>query len=557
MSAILASLRIKNFALVEDALWTPGQGLNVVTGETGAGKSILIGALKLLLGERADRSLIRNGKKEAVIEAAFERCGAPEIAALLDTAGAEPCEDGLLLLKRVISEGTGKQFANGSACNISLLRGLGDLLVDLHGPHDHQSLFSREQQTRLLDQFCGATGAFQTYREHRKQLLDLLAEKESIESGAQADARELDLLRHQTAEIENAGFSAGDEEDLLEQHRAASNAGRIRELSAGVLALLGETEDSIGDRLAEVGRMFRELSRLDARFSEYDERFAGIAALCADLERDLANHIDTVADGDLSLRDLEERLDLLGNLKRKYGTDIAAILAFQENALVRLRELEGRESRGGNLDNEIEFSRRKLQEAAKKLGALRQAGARKLSTAVGKELAALGFLQAGFSIHLEPQEESAPHGAELADFLFAPNPGEPPKPLRQIASSGEISRVMLALKCVLSREDPVALLVFDEIDANVGGETATMVGKKMAELGAARQVLCITHLPQVAAAGSVHFLVEKQVEDGRTQSLLREIESTEREQEIARMLGGKSKTALEHAKNLLLGRDKK
>jgi DNA repair protein RecN (Recombination protein N) len=551
MPATLASLRIKNFALVEDLTWNPGPGFNAVSGETGAGKSILIGALKLLLGERADRGLIRTGCDQCAVEALFETPEPERIDPILLSAGAEPCEDGHLIIKRVLTPSGGRQFVNGSLCTLGLLKELGDLLVDLHGPHDHQSLFSREQQTRLLDDYAGLADEAEAYRQARRQWLALLKEQEEIRANALATAREIELLRHQVAEIDGANLLEGEDQELESRHQTAVNARKIRETGAVACALLGDAEPSLIGLCGELGRQTRDLARLDPGAEPFAVRQVELNEILLELGRDMQRHLESIDEDPARLAELESRMDVLGSLRRKYGQTVDEIFAFREASASRLAELEGREERGTHLADAISSEEKNVTRLGAKLSQARAVAARKLARTVAAELRDLNFKQASFSLELEPLDEPGPHGCELAEFVFAPNPGEPPRALRQIASSGEISRVMLALKCALAAQDRVALLVFDEIDANVGGETASKVAAKMAGLGRNRQVLCITHLPQVAAAAGTQFLVAKEVKDARTISRLTRLDGHAREEEIARMLGGRGGSALEHAKTLL------
>ncbi|MCS7008824.1 MAG: DNA repair protein RecN, partial [Chthoniobacterales bacterium] len=521
MPATLVLLRIRNFALVEDLEWEPGKGMNVVTGETGAGKSVLIGALKLLLGERADRGMIRSGAEQCVVEAAFEVPAEPDaggeaIAGILTEAGVEPCEEGVLLLKRIVSEGGSRQFVNGSPCTLSVLRQLGDLLADLHGPHEHQSLFSREEQTRILDAYAGGEELMKKYRSERTKWLAMRKELESLNANVLAVNREVELLRHQIQEIRNANLQPGEERELQARHRAAANSRRILELGASALQALRDGDRSVLSLCGDLGRILKELARLDLRASGLEGKLMEMAELGKDLARELEEKMEEIELDAEELASLESRLDLLASLQRKYGNTTEEILRFAVEAEKRLQFLENREDRCKELDIEVQKIWDEVCRLGKELSSLRREGAEKLALAVRRELEELGFRQAGFEVHLDMLGEAAASGFELVEFLFAPNPGEARKPLRQIASSGEISRVMLALKCVLARQDRVAMLVFDEIDANVGGETATKVGQKMRKLGQTRQVLCITHLPQVAAAAHTHFLVEKRVKEGRT-----------------------------------------
>lgn len=551
MSATLASLRIKNFALVDDLTWTPGRGFNAISGETGAGKSILIGALKLLLGERADRGLIRSGSDQCTVEALFETPGPDILDAILVEAGAEPCEDGQLILKRVFSTSGGRQFVNGSPCTLSLLKQLGELLVDLHGPHDHQSLFSREEQTRLLDDYSGLLELSESYRKARREWLDLVAEEEDIRTNALSNAREVELLRHQISEIDEAALQPGEEEELALRHRTAGSARKIRETGTLALAVLSDAEPSLLSLSGELGRQLKDLVRMDASVEDSAARHLEINEMLVDLSRDLERYLESIDDDPRRLAELESRLDLLGSLRRKYGHSVEEILAFRDSAAARLAQLESIEERGAGLAEAIAAAAQNVARLGARLTKGRAKAAGLLAKAVAGELKDLNFKQAEFSIRLEQLDTPGPHGLEIAEFVFAPNPGEPARALRQVASSGEISRVMLAIKGALAAQDRVALLVFDEIDANVGGETASRVGAKMSKLGASRQVLTITHLPQVAAAADTQFLVSKEIEGGRSVSRLQHLEGVEREREIARMLGGTADSALQHARTLL------
>jgi DNA repair protein RecN (Recombination protein N) len=549
---MLASLRIRNLALVEELLWEPGAGFTVISGETGAGKSVLIGALMMLLGERADKSLIRSGEDSCTVEAVFEGVHEARIASLLEEGGAEPCEDGRLLLKRSVAvAGAGRQFVNGSPCTLGLLRALGDLLVDLHGPHDHQSLFSRDQQTRLLDAFAGNEKIFRDFSEARGRALALRRESEALSGDGGAVLREIDLLEHQVSEIEEAGLSEGEEEALLARHQAAANAARITTLCGQLASRLSAEGSGVVDGIAEAVRTTREIARLDSNA----EPLAGAAETAATALAELTSTLDAYAsdfDADpATLASTETRLDLIGTLKRKYGQSISEVLAFGESAATRLRELRARAARASGLDKELAAAEEAMRAASLRLASTRQKSAGNLEKAVSVALADLGFAKCGFSVLLEPQAGPGPLGGELAEFLFAPNPGEEARPLRAIASSGEISRVMLALKGTLSALDQVPVLVFDEIDANVGGEIAARVGRRMRKLAEGRQVFCITHLPQVAALASEHFVVSKDTSGDRTRTALSRTEGNDRIEEIARMLGGKSGAARAHAKELL------
>ncbi len=551
MSAMLRSLRIRNLALVEELTWELPAGFITITGETGAGKSIIIGALKFLLGERADRGVVRSGASSAGIEAVFSLDDSSEIDALLEERGVDPCQEGELILKRSIAvEGNSRQFINGSSCNLGLLKELGTLLVDLHGPHDHQSLFSRHEQTLLLDRYAEALPFRDAYLKCRTEVMEARRELEELENSG-GSAEHIARLQEEVEEIQAASLAIEEEEPLNNRYKAASNSRRLIELSAAMISRLEDEERGAGVALTDSARLLRDLVRLDERSAPLMEGLeAVIEGLDHQLEalRDYAEKIEIDAG---ELQQLEDRLNLIGTLRRKYGPTLADVLARGEASARQLERLSSFAELKTAAQTKLDRALQKLMVAAAKLGEKRTDGAKRLSAVIAKEFRDLGFKQAGFEISLEPQSEPGPDGAEVAEFLFAPNPGEPVQPLRSIASSGEISRVMLALKSALAEQDKIPLLVFDEIDANVGGEIASMVAAKMRELGTAHQVLCITHLPQVAAAAASQFMVVKSVNKGRTGTSLNPVSGPERITEVARMLGGLSESAKAHAMALL------
>ena len=554
MLATLVSLRIRNLALVEDLTWQPGAGLAAITGETGAGKSLLIGALQLLLGERADKSLIRTGADSCTVEAVFEVAGAKELDVWLEEQGAESCADGELLLKRTLSTtGSGRQFLNGSACTLAALKVLGDRLVDLHGPHDHQSLFSREAQTKVLDAYAGANEVASAFAVAHREQARLAGEVARLHGLEQDVALRRDMLAHAAKEIAAAKLQPGEEEEVMSRLRAAGNSQRLIELGSQLQSALGsDGEGGMRVALAEAVRAGRELARLDEAAGAILSSLEDVAGRVTDLENEVRHYAERIDADPATLRELEERADLLQSLKRKYGGTMEEVMARGEQAAKDLEDIETRGERIAELQKEQVAMASKATKLAKSLSAARAKAAPSLTKAVTKELRELGFLRAEFGVQLELLDEARSLGAELAEFEFAPNPGEAAKPLRAIASSGEISRVMLALKSVLAGQDGVPLLVFDEIDANVGGEVAVKVGQKMRELSKAHQVLCITHLPQVAAAAHRQFAVTKEFDGTRTTTAVGELSGAERVAELARMLGGQdSKSALAHARSLL------
>ena len=551
---MLTTLSIKNLALVDALTWELGSGLVGVTGETGAGKSIIVGALKLVLGERADRDLIRTGEDACTVEAVFEPGQLDEINAALTQAGLDPCEGDQLIIKRVISTaGQNRQFINCAPATLSVLKTLGQFLVDLHGPHEHQSLNSRDRQLAMLDAAASADNALAAYQKSWRSWRHLATALDELTRAENVSSTELDLLRFQVQEIGAANLKADEEEPLLNRYKMAGNSTRLAELSAAALGALQDADDSIMTKLGDMRRTLRELERIDRSVTEITTGFENAFVEFEELERGLRDYHEGLEFDPRQIEELEERINLLESLKRKYGGTIERVLDHRDRAADRLGKIEGRGDELERLRRESANAREALDAAGLTLGQLRRKAAPRLAREVGKHLADLGFKQSKFTVDLTPLPQPGAHGLEEVDFIFAPNPGEPAKPLRVIASSGEMSRVMLAVKSALAREDNIPLLVFDEIDANVGGEIAAAVGRKMAELGRSHQIISITHLPQVAALASCHYVVNKIVQKDRTFSQLTRVEDELRVDEIARMLGGKAESARAHARSLLAG----
>jgi DNA repair protein RecN (Recombination protein N) len=551
MPAVLTLLRIKNLALAEELEWQMEPGFIAVTGVTGAGKSIIIGALQLLLGERADKSLIRTGANLCTVEAIFSGDDLQKLNPQLIEAGVEPCENDLILKRILSSTGTSRQFINGSPTTLSVLKNLGDQLVDLHGPHDHQSLLSPETQLSLLDSFARAEEQLEEYRKHYRQLQTLVAEHTALNTAETAREQELDLLRHQITEIKSADLVAGEEEEIEKRYKLASNSKRLIELASAIANKLSEVDGSVLSQLAETQRLLRELEKIDSSIAQFSSTHAATVVELSEIARALSAYSEKLDLDPQQLAAVEQRVSLFETLKRKYGGSIAEVIAFGERAAERMRKIEGRDAELERLAKEIENVRAQMNRAGEALRKSRIKAAPKLSENIRRNLRDLGFRQSEFEAKLSALDEPRPSGLDSVELLFSPNPGEPLKPLRTIASSGEISRLMLAIKSALAAHDAIPLLVFDEIDTNVGGEIAHAVGAKMQTLGRDHQVICITHLPQVAAAAVAHLIVTKDVARGRTFSNLHEVTGQTRQEEIARMLGGKSDSALKLAASLL------
>ncbi len=558
---MLTTLRIKNLALVADLTLELQPGCNVITGETGAGKSILIGALNLVLGERADRALIRSGSDSCSVEAVFDvaKLKAP-LKEFLEENGLEQCEEHQLVLKRVFtSAGANRQFVNGSPTTLATLATIGEWLVDIHGPHEHQSLLNSAKQLNILDAFGSLQKVREAFGELVRRRSALEAEKSALIVDEKTYAQQLDLLRFQVNEITSARLQPGEDDQVQQEHQRASNAAKLLQLSQAALDLLSENESALLTQAGIIGRTLQELQRIDTSATEILSQHEQAVGSMRELQSSLSHYVDKVDVNPERLQELEERLNLLHSLKRKYGSTLTEVIAFGDEAKQKLQSLEQRDEELARLNSALAKLDKELQRAGQDLSAKREKLVPQLSKSVSKQLADLGFKQSKFDVEIvtsSPQEFTQhatrnTTGFDTIEFQFAPNPGEPAKPLRAIASSGELARVMLALKTVLAAEDEIPVLVFDEVDANVGGETANAVGEKMRQIADKRQVLCITHLPQVAAAGAAHYVVSKQIKDGRTISEISLLNKKDRVAELTRMLGGQTDAARKHAEALL------
>ena len=548
---MLTLLKIRNLALVDEVTWELDRGLISVTGETGAGKSVIVGALKLVLGERADKSLIRTGEESCTVEAVFSLSTAEEIQAILaeNALDFSPGDD--LIIRRVIGQSNTRQFINDSPVTLGLLKKLGEHLVDLHGPHDHQSLLSTDRQMAMLDAYANADLLVSQYRGQWQQWKQKVAEWEDLRNADAVSTRELELLRHQVDEINAANFQPDEETELMNRYRRANSAARLLENTTAAMALLAGEEDGILTRLGEMQRHIRDLEKLDPSIGERCTGLETAVVELQELESTLADYLDELEINPEEAAALEDRVNQLESLKRKYGGSIGNILLARDEASNRLDNIENRGEKLDLLQAQITELRSQLDAAANKLSSTRRKAAPKLAKEIAAQLKDLGFKQSAFEISLTALKDPSSHGMESTDFLFGPNPGEPLHPLRHVASSGEISRVMLAVKSALADQDATPLMVFDEIDANVGGEVAKAVGRKMAVLGARHQVIAITHFPQVAATAARHFVVEKEISHGRTRSRLYPVTGEARIHELVRMLGGGGESARAMAKSLL------
>ena len=489
------------------------------------------------------------------------------MAVFFEENGLEPCGDNQLVLKRTFTaSGTNRQFVNGSPTTLNILAAIGEWLVDLHGPHDHQSLLQPAKQLAILDAFGGLEKERNAFGELVRRRGAIETEKAALVVDEKTYNQQLDLLRFQVQEISAARLKPDEEAEVEQAHRRAGNAAKLLQLSQAALDLLAENENSLLTQAGAMGRTLQELQRVDASAAGLVELHSQAAGAWRELQAGLSRYAEKVDVDPARLAELEERLNLLHSLKRKYGASLADVIAFGDETKKRLQLLESRDAELARLNAELVKMDAGILRAGRDLSARRRKVIPQLAKAAGRQLADLGFRQSKFDVAISTFEVGSSRcddrtaqravptsfsGLDEIEFEFAPNAGEPARPLRAIASSGEMARVMLALKTVLAAEDEIPVLVFDEVDANVGGETANAVGLKMKQIAARRQVICITHLPQVAAPADTHYLVTKQLKNNRTISEIRPLDKKERVAELARMLGGHGEAATKHAEALL------
>jgi len=550
---MLEVLRIQDYALVENLEIEFSPGLNVLTGETGAGKSILVGALMLALGGRASADAVRMGAEKAIVEAVFRlSTPSPRLAAYLTELDILLEDEILILTRTVNNEGRSRSQANGRQITVTMLASIGDELVDLHGQHEHQSLLHPERQLELLDAFAGSTSLA---AEVTAQVARLSGIRRTIESLAFDDRermRQADYLRYEVYEIDKASLQPGEEEELRSRLHRITHAEAMCQLVHQAYSLLYESETgSVIDGLDAVQRDLGALSAIDATFHELEKQIEEARSAVETVALELRNSFDAFEYDPGELDALNERLSRIGALKRKYGSDIESILAHRARSAALLDELDHRDERLEQLRKEYEEGMQAVSLRAEELSRRRREVAPEFDRVVQHTLTSLDMPKVQFATRLE-RVLLGLSGLDRAEFLLAANVGEPSKPLRMVASGGEISRVMLALKSVFSEKETVPTLVFDEIDAGVGGAAARRVAEKMSNIGHSVQVLCITHLPQIASAGNAHYLVSKEEKNGRTCTGIKRLEGAERSMEIARLLDGSvSAVSLKHAETLL------
>lgn len=553
---MLVELRIRDYAVVHDLALELGPGLNALTGETGAGKSIIVGALSLLLGERASSDVVRVGADRATVEAVFDVDALPGVKRLVDEHGFR-LDDGLLILRReVAAAGRNRAWVCGSPATAGVVGALGTALVDLHGQHEHQTLLRARDQRAILDAYGGShdlaasvADGYERLQALRRQLDEREERRREVESRA-------DFLRFQLTEIDEADLSPGEDEALEGEAGRHAHSEELIRGAAQVHARLYEGEGAVTDLLAEVRQSLGRLTDFDATLSGDLERLQEAIHLIDDLGRRMGDYASAVDHDPERLEEVRARLDCIFRLKRKYGPELADVLETAQRVRAELADLDEADHDLEKIRGEIEASDRELRRIAGELSTARHAAASRLSTAMADVLPDLGLEGATFDVKLTSHESVSAGGAESVEFRVSPNQGFAPMPLSRIASGGELSRIMLALKSILATVDRVPVLIFDEIDSGVGGVVATSVAAKLAEVAERHQVFVVTHLPQVASRAGAHLLVAKSDgAEGVTTTAVRRLDGEARVEEVARMLGGdpESRASRDHARELLGG----
>ena len=548
---MLRELQITNLAIIDKLHVEFSPGLNILTGETGAGKSIIIDAVNLILGGRASADLIRSGAKEASVEALFDLEGRGALLEALAEAGIE-C-DGELLVRRVVAPGgKNRVFIAGGLATTALLSEICRNLINIYGQHDSQALLKTEQHLQLLDGFSGTLALRDLFAARFEAYQGAKHELEALEQGEREAARRLDLLSFQSSEIGEARLSPGEEEELAEERLRLAHGEKLLGTTQQAFDSLYGGDAPILGRLRRVITGVAEAGAIDHALAPVAETLESAYAQLEDASLTLRDYAAGVEAEPGRLELLDDRLDAINRLKRKYGATIDEILSYRQGVDEELAALSGREEARGELVQRIAALAAELAALGDKLSRGRQAGAATLKTGMERELAELAMKHAVFETAFEPGAEPRWYGFERAEFLFSPNPGEPPKPLAKIASGGELSRLMLALK-QLHPDSEVPTLIFDEVDSGIGGATSALVGEKLKRVARSQQVLAITHLPQVAAFADLHLRVEKAVRGGRTATSVELLQGEERVAEVARMLGGARVTekTLEHAREMI------
>ena len=554
---MLIELRIKDYAVIHDLTLELGSGLSALSGETGAGKSIIVGALSLLLGERAASDTVRTGAERAMVEAVFDVATYPKLGVQLDDLGIE-AEDGLLILRReVAAVGRNRAWINESPTTARTVGELGRSLVDLHGQHEHQTLLRKDTQRHILDAFGEAEEDASAVEEAYEELGGLEAKLRELQDHRRELASRVDFLRFQMRELEEADVQSGEEEALTEESGRLENSEELLGETTRIHDELYSAEGALTDKVSGLAQTLARLKGWDPALEGPHEELQGAYHALAEVGRDLSDYVGGLRHDPGRLEEVRSRLDLIHSLKRKYGPTAEDVIASRDRVRAKLDEVEDGGWDEDTLAAEVDRTRSDLIAAAARLSEKRQAAATRLEEEVEALLPDLGLPAGTFKVQMDTLPEVESRGAESIEFLVSVNAGFPPSSLARVASGGELSRVMLTLKAILAQVDQVPTLVFDEIDAGIGGQVASLVAAKLKDVARYHQVFVVTHLPQLASPACSHLLVEKDEREGLAATAVRGLTGDARVREIARMLGGdpESETSQDHARELLAAGD--
>lgn len=566
---MLRSLYVQDYALIEELDVEFGSGLNIITGETGAGKSILIGALSMILGDRASTDSIRSGAKKAVIEGIFDDADTERVRGLLEENAIETDPLPRIILRRQIREHGSRAFINDTPATLDVMRDVAAELIDLHGQHEHQSLLHTETHLRLLDSFGGLGNLVENYKSHRERVAERIEKRNELAARERDLEQERQLYEFQAEEIDAVDPQEGEEEELKAERRVLENAEHLYESTMRLYEMLYESDHAVHDQIVVIRNELQDLARIDDTFQEQLDEIESAQIVISELASFLQNYNAHIEFDPERLETIRNRITELEKLKRKYGGTLEAVLEHRRKIGEQLELATDFEGALERLDEEIAEAQSDLTDAAERLSAKRKEVAERIESAIIEELKTLGMPNSQFEVRFTREESEdgwvAPEGndgpryrafkegMDRAEFYISTNVGEEPRPLTEVASGGEISRIMLALKTILAKSERLPILVFDEIDSGISGDMARRVGESMYDLASYHQIIAITHLPQIAALGDEHFRVAKHVEGGRTKTRIERLSEDEQAAQVATLISGTEITdaALENARELM------
>ena len=568
---MLQSLYVRDYALIEELEMEFGSGLNIITGATGAGKSILIGAMSMILGERANTDVVRGDASKAVVEGIFDDADTERIRAVLEENAIETDPLPRVILRRKITERGSRGFVNDTPATLDVMRAVAAELIDLHGQHEHQSLLRTETHLRLLDSFGGLGGLVEHYQKKRAAVAELVEEREELADRERELQQQKELYEFQIEEIDEVDPEPGEEEELKAERRVLENAEQLYASTQGLYEMLFEDENAVHDQIVVARNDLQDLARIDDAFEEHVDEIESAQIIVNELANFLQDYNAHIEFDPQRLEEIRERITEIEKLKRKYGGTLEAVLEHREQIGEQYELAQDFEGNLERLDAEIEEAQVELTDAALRLSSKRKAVAKRIEDAILDELATLGMPDSQFEVRFERQEDADgwirpdgdreenrryrafETGVDQVEFYISTNVGVPPMPLTEVASGGEISRIMLALKTILAKSERLPILVFDEIDVGISGDMARRVGESMHDLARYHQIITITHLPQIAALGDCHYKVAKVVEEGTTKTTIRRLDEEEQATQVASLISGEQITdaALKNARELM------